>query len=75
MWNQVVIVQMNGEEHPSESVHVLHVGKMRMKLCKDNTTMAKEFYSPFMQVISIPFSKLKTTTNLMCILINIYLII
>nr|KAJ0202515.1 hypothetical protein LSAT_V11C500254570 [Lactuca sativa] len=49
----VVIVQMNGEEHPSESVHVLHVGKMRMKLCKDNTTMAKEFYSPFMQLCGV----------------------
>lgn len=41
---------MNGMEHPSESIHVLHVGKMRMKLSKDNTTIAKEYYSNAMQV-------------------------
>nr|XP_043633082.1 stomatal closure-related actin-binding protein 1-like [Erigeron canadensis] len=49
----VVIVQMNGDEHPSESIHVLHVGRMRMKLCKEKTTLAKEFYSPFMQLCGV----------------------
>ncbi|KAK9065130.1 hypothetical protein SSX86_016513 [Deinandra increscens subsp. villosa] len=49
----VVIVQMNGADHPSESIHVLHVGKMRMKLCKDKTTVAKEYYSSFMQLCGV----------------------
>lgn len=47
---QVVIIQMNSVDHPSESIHVLHVGKMRMKLCKGKTTVAKEYYSSSMQV-------------------------
>nr|XP_043632142.1 stomatal closure-related actin-binding protein 1-like [Erigeron canadensis] len=49
----VVVIQMNGDEHPSESVHVLHVGKMRMKLCKGKTTVAKEYYSPTMQLCGV----------------------
>lgn len=49
----VVIVQMNGMDHPSESIHVLHVGKMRMKLCKGNTTVAKEYYSSSMQLCGV----------------------
>lgn len=52
---QVVIVQMNGEDHPSESIHVLHVGKMRMKLCKEKMTVAKEYYSSFMKVCKPEF--------------------
>ncbi|CAH1436040.1 unnamed protein product [Lactuca virosa] len=49
----VVIIQMNGVDHPSESIHVLHVGKMRMKLCKGKTTVAKEYYSPSMQLCGV----------------------
>lgn len=49
----VVVVQMNGSEHASESIHVLHVGKMRMKLCKGNTTVAKEYYSTSMQLCGV----------------------
>ncbi|OWM73560.1 hypothetical protein CDL15_Pgr026659 [Punica granatum] len=49
----VVITQKNGIEQPSESIHVLHVGKMRMKLSKDNTTIAKEFYSNSMQLCGV----------------------
>ncbi|KVI08108.1 hypothetical protein Ccrd_013523 [Cynara cardunculus var. scolymus] len=49
----VVIIQMNGVDHPSESVHVLHVGKMRMKLCKGKTTVAKEYYSSSMQLCGV----------------------
>lgn len=48
---QVVIAQMNGEDYPSQSIHVLHIGKMRMKLCKGKSTVAKEYYSITMQVI------------------------
>ncbi|GMP91572.1 hypothetical protein CsSME_00042214 [Camellia sinensis var. sinensis] len=45
----VVIAQMNGVDYPSQSIHVLHVGKMRIKLCKGKTTVAKEYYSTSMQ--------------------------
>jgi hypothetical protein len=41
---------MNGVDHPSESIHVLHVGKMRIKLRKGKSTNAKEYYSTSMQV-------------------------
>ncbi|XP_011080459.1 stomatal closure-related actin-binding protein 1 [Sesamum indicum] len=49
----VVIIQMNGVDHPSQSIHVLHVGKMRIKLCKGKTTMAKEYYSNSMQLCGV----------------------
>nr|GME04110.1 stomatal closure-related actin-binding protein 1 [Ipomoea batatas] len=49
----VVIVQMNGSDHPSQSIHVLHIGKMRMKLCKGKTTLAKEYYSTSMQLCGV----------------------
>ncbi|KAL8480236.1 hypothetical protein ACS0TY_026964 [Phlomoides rotata] len=45
----VVLIQMNGVDHPSESIHVLHIGKMRIKLCKGKTTISKEYYSNSMQ--------------------------
>lgn len=48
--SQVVITQINGADQPSQSIHALHVGKMRMKLCKGKTTVAKEYYSSAMQV-------------------------
>lgn len=47
---QVVISQMNGQDHPSQSIHVFHVGKMRIKLRKGWMTKAKEPYSSSMQV-------------------------
>lgn len=49
----VVVTQMNGTNHPSESIHVLHVGKMRMKLTKGKTTMSKEYYSGSMQLCGV----------------------
>ncbi|XWS73685.1 hypothetical protein CRYUN_Cryun02cG0150000 [Craigia yunnanensis] len=49
----VVVTQMNGADHPYESIHVLHVGKMRMKLCKGKTTIAKEYYSSSMQLCGV----------------------
>ncbi|KAL3530072.1 hypothetical protein ACH5RR_009394 [Cinchona calisaya] len=49
----VVIVQMNGLDHSSQSIHVLHVGKMRMKLRKGKTTMTKEYYSTSMQLCGV----------------------
>lgn len=44
------MTQMSGEDHTSESIHLFHVGKMRIKLCKGKTVIAKEYYSSAMQV-------------------------
>lgn len=49
----VVVVQMNGHDHPSESVHVFHVGRMRIKLCKGRSTKVKESYSTSMQLCGV----------------------
>ncbi|KAK2641031.1 hypothetical protein Ddye_022794 [Dipteronia dyeriana] len=49
----VVVTQMNGVDHPSESIHVFHVGKMRIKLCKGKTAIAKEYYSTAMQLCGV----------------------
>ncbi|KAK4492332.1 hypothetical protein RD792_003135 [Penstemon davidsonii] len=49
----VVIIQMNGADHPSQSIHILHIGKMRIKLCKEKTTIAKEYYSNLMQLCGV----------------------
>ncbi|KAL8159405.1 hypothetical protein V2J09_000942 [Rumex salicifolius] len=49
----VVVTQMNGEDQPSESIHVLHIGKMHMKLCKGKTTVTIESYSTFMQLCGV----------------------
>ncbi|KAL1197972.1 Stomatal closure-related actin-binding protein 1 [Cardamine amara subsp. amara] len=34
----------------SESIHLFHVGKMRIKLCKGKTVIAKEYYCSAMQL-------------------------
>ncbi|RAL45916.1 hypothetical protein DM860_006070 [Cuscuta australis] len=49
----VVIVQMNGVDQPSQSIYVLHIGKMRIKLCKGKTNVAKEYYSTSMQLCGV----------------------
>ncbi|KAM6595962.1 stomatal closure-related actin-binding protein 1 isoform X2 [Cannabis sativa] len=49
----VVITQMNGVNHQSESIHAFHIGKMRIKLCKAKTTIAKEYYSSSMQLCGV----------------------
>lgn len=46
---------MNGINHPSESIHVFHVGRMRIKLCKGKTTISKEYFSASMQVFYMVF--------------------
>ncbi|KAL3752211.1 hypothetical protein ACJRO7_012944 [Eucalyptus globulus] len=50
---KVVVAQTNGVEHPLESIHVLHIGRMRMKLSKEKTTVAKEYYSSSMQLCGV----------------------
>lgn len=49
----VVITQINGVDQQSQSIHALHIGKMRMKLCKGKTTVAKEYYSSAMQLCGV----------------------
>ncbi|XP_062168054.1 stomatal closure-related actin-binding protein 2-like [Alnus glutinosa] len=49
----VVISQMNGQDHPSHSVHAFHVGKMRIKLCRGWITKARENYSLSMQLCGV----------------------
>ncbi|XP_047307970.1 stomatal closure-related actin-binding protein 1-like [Impatiens glandulifera] len=49
----VVVIQMNGMEYLTQSLHVLHVGKMRMKLCRGKNIVAKEFYSASMQLCGV----------------------
>ena len=51
---QVVVLQMNGNDYSSNSIHVFHIGKLRLKLSKGKTAKAKEFYSSAMQVINCP---------------------
>ncbi|XP_057983419.1 stomatal closure-related actin-binding protein 1-like isoform X2 [Malania oleifera] len=46
----VGISQMNGQDYASHSVHIFHVGKMRMKLSKGWITKARESYSMSMQL-------------------------
>ncbi|PON51371.1 Stomatal closure-related actin-binding protein [Trema orientale] len=46
----VTILQMNGQNYSSHSVHAFHVGKMRMKLSRGWITKAREIYSPSMQL-------------------------
>ncbi|KAF7116629.1 hypothetical protein RHSIM_RhsimUnG0018400 [Rhododendron simsii] len=46
----VTISQMNGQNYSSRSVHLFHVGKMRMKLCRGWITKARDSYSVTMQL-------------------------
>ncbi|KAL2322330.1 hypothetical protein Fmac_026709 [Flemingia macrophylla] len=48
-----VAVTQTGSDNPMESIHVLHVGKMRMKLCKGKSTIVKEYYSSSMQLCGV----------------------
>ncbi|KAJ4978931.1 hypothetical protein NE237_009711 [Protea cynaroides] len=49
----VVMTQMNGKDHPPHCVHIFHVGRMRIKLCKGRITKAKENYSSSMQLCGV----------------------
>ncbi|KAG5556028.1 hypothetical protein RHGRI_006606 [Rhododendron griersonianum] len=46
----VTISQMNRQNYSSRSVHLFHVGKMRMKLCRGWITKARDSYSVTMQL-------------------------
>ncbi|XP_038988214.1 stomatal closure-related actin-binding protein 1-like isoform X1 [Phoenix dactylifera] len=47
---KVVVVRMNGENHVSNSIHVFHVGRLSIKLSREKTILAREFYSTSMQL-------------------------
>ncbi|KAI9121085.1 hypothetical protein K1719_008118 [Acacia pycnantha] len=49
----VVICQMNGQDHSSKSVHAFNVGRMRIKLSRGWITKAREIYSPSMQLCGV----------------------
>ncbi|KAJ4755284.1 stomatal closure actin-binding-like protein [Rhynchospora pubera] len=49
----VIVLDMNGQNYPSPSIHALHIGRLRIKLCKGNSILAKEFYSSAMQVCGV----------------------
>ncbi|CAM0873545.1 unnamed protein product [Alopecurus aequalis] len=49
----VAVLQLNGIDQPKESVHVLNVGRLRMRLSKGKTVVAKEFYSSSMQLCGV----------------------
>ncbi|KAE8806721.1 stomatal closure-related actin-binding protein 1-like [Hordeum vulgare] len=42
--------QMNGNDYASKSVHVFHIGKLRVKLRKGRSTKARESYSTTMKL-------------------------
>ncbi|XP_039040668.1 stomatal closure-related actin-binding protein 3-like [Hibiscus syriacus] len=44
----VVVSQINGQDHPSRSTHTFNIGKMRIKLCRGWITKARENYSTSM---------------------------
>uniref|UniRef100_A0A804QYL3 Stomatal closure-related actin-binding protein 1 n=2 Tax=Zea mays TaxID=4577 RepID=A0A804QYL3_MAIZE len=46
----VVVTQMNGKDYSSNSVHVFHIGKLRIKLRKGWSTKARESYSTTMKL-------------------------
>ncbi|KAK4769157.1 hypothetical protein SAY86_027307 [Trapa natans] len=49
----VTISQINGQDHPSNSTHVFHVGKMRVKLSRGWISKAREIYSTSMQLCGV----------------------
>ncbi|XVE90741.1 hypothetical protein DITRI_Ditri20bG0101500 [Diplodiscus trichospermus] len=49
----VVISQMNGQDHPSHSTHAFNVGKMRIKLCRGWITKSREIYSTSMLLCGV----------------------
>ncbi|KAK8712138.1 hypothetical protein V6N13_147388 [Hibiscus sabdariffa] len=44
----VVISQINGQDHPSRSTHAFNIGKVRIKLCRGWITKSRENYSTSM---------------------------
>nr|CAB3455125.1 unnamed protein product [Digitaria exilis] len=49
----VVVLQVNGVTQPADSLHVLCIGRLRMRLAKGTSVVAKEFYSSSMQLCGV----------------------
>ncbi|KAF3326128.1 stomatal closure-related actin-binding protein 1-like protein [Carex littledalei] len=49
----VIVLDINGQNYPSSSIHALNIGRLRIKLCKGKSILAKEFYSSTMQVCGV----------------------
>uniref|UniRef100_A0A0A9CTQ4 Uncharacterized protein n=1 Tax=Arundo donax TaxID=35708 RepID=A0A0A9CTQ4_ARUDO len=49
----VVVLQVNGIAQPADSLHVLCIGRLWMRLAKGKTIVAKEFYSSAMQLCGV----------------------
>ncbi|KAL5196549.1 hypothetical protein ABZP36_000061 [Zizania latifolia] len=49
----VVVLRVNGIKQPTDSIHILSIGKLRMRLAKGKTVTAKEFYSSSMQLCGV----------------------
>ncbi|XP_062189828.1 stomatal closure-related actin-binding protein 1-like isoform X2 [Phragmites australis] len=49
----VVVLQVNGIAQPSDALHVLCIGRLRMRLAKGKTVVAKELYSSSMQLCGV----------------------
>ncbi|KAL9251261.1 Stomatal closure-related actin-binding protein 2-like protein [Drosera capensis] len=60
----VLVSQMKGQDYSSHSVHVLHVGKTRMKLCRGWMTKCRESYSSSMQLCGVRGSCYDATKSL-----------
>lgn len=49
----VVILQVNGIAQAADSLHVLSIGRLRMRLAKEKAVVVKEFYSSSMQLCGV----------------------
>ncbi|KAL6841780.1 hypothetical protein ACP4OV_028292 [Aristida adscensionis] len=49
----VLVLQVNGISQSADSLHVFSIGKLRMRLAKGKTLLAKEFYSSSMQLCGV----------------------
>ncbi|CAM8922418.1 unnamed protein product [Rhodiola kirilowii] len=49
----VVVSQLNGQDHHSNSVHVFHIGKTKMRLSRGWITKSRESYSSSMQLCGV----------------------
>ncbi|KAJ1292136.1 hypothetical protein BS78_02G369200 [Paspalum vaginatum] len=49
----VVILQVNGIDQAADCLHVLCIGRLRMRLAKEKAVVAKEFYSSSMQLCGV----------------------
>ncbi|KAK3127860.1 hypothetical protein QOZ80_7AG0579310 [Eleusine coracana subsp. coracana] len=49
----VIVLQVNGVPQPADSLHVLCIGRLQIRLAKGKIVVAREFYSSAMQMCGI----------------------